>query len=72
MKTRKMMAVVLLAGSAASTWSQVCDAQSQCCLSNLFTGCGSCFRKAPPAYAVAPVHRSLQPLRCQLWCRCSK
>ena len=55
MKTRKMMAVVLLAGSAASTWSQVCDAQSQCCLSNLFTGCGSCFRKAPPAYAVAPV-----------------
>ncbi|MEI6036414.1 MAG: hypothetical protein WCQ91_00635 [Planctomycetota bacterium] len=53
MKTRKMMAVVLLACTAASTWSQVCNAQ--CCLDSLFAGCGNCFRKAPPAYAVAPV-----------------
>lgn len=29
-------------------------AGQQCCLSELFAGCGSCFRR-PPAYAVAPV-----------------
>lgn len=29
-------------------------AAQQCCLSELFAGCGSCFRR-PPAYAVAPV-----------------
>ena len=28
--------------------------QAQCCFSGLFSGCG-CFRKAAPAYAVAPV-----------------
>lgn len=35
---------------------QICSAQSQCCLSGLFAGCCSCFRQAPPAYAVAPVY----------------
>jgi len=53
MMTRRFMFVVLVAVSAATTWPQVCGAQ--CCLSNLFAGCGSCFRTAPPAYAVAPV-----------------
>lgn len=30
-------------------------AHAQCCLDGLFAGCGSCFKKAPPAYAVAPI-----------------
>ena len=53
MMTRRLMFVVLVAVSAATTWPQVCGAQ--CCLTNLFAGCGACFRTAPPAYAVAPV-----------------
>ena len=53
MKTRRWMFVLLLAGSTASTWPQVSEAQ--CCLDAFFAGCGSCFRKAPQAYAVAPV-----------------
>ena len=53
MMTRRMMFVLLLTGGAATAWPKVCDAQ--CCLSNLFAGCGTCFRTAPPAYAVAPV-----------------
>ena len=53
MKTRRWMFVLLLVGSVASTWPQTGEAQ--CCLDGLFAGCASCFRKAPPAYAVAPV-----------------
>ena len=53
MKTRRWMFVLLMAGSTASTWTQV--SQAQCCLDAFFAGCGSCFRKAPQAYAVAPI-----------------
>ena len=52
MKTRRWMFVLLLAGSGASTWPQVTEAQ--CCLDAFFAGCATCFRK-PQAYAVAPV-----------------
>lgn len=52
MKTRRWMFVLLL-GGAASMLPQ--SATAQCCLDGLFAGCSSCFRKAPPAYAVAPV-----------------
>ena len=37
----------------AAAWSLPAAAQ-QCCLSELFAGCGGCLRR-PPAYAVAPV-----------------
>lgn len=43
--------VILLAGVLFVNPAIV---QAQCCLSGLFSGCG-CFRKAVPAYAVAPV-----------------
>ncbi len=52
MVTRRVMMVVLLAGSAVVGGARPCSAQS--CMSGLFAGCQSCFRKAPPAYAVAP------------------
>jgi hypothetical protein len=53
MMTRHLKFVLLLAGTVTMGWPEACDAQ--CCLSNLFAGCGTCFRTAPPAYAVAPV-----------------
>ena len=53
MVIRRAMVVVLLAGGAWIGGGRPCTAQ--CCLEGLFAGCGSCFRKAPPAYAVAPV-----------------
>ena len=34
--------------------SDQASVRAQCCLSGLFSGCG-CFKKAVPAYAVAPV-----------------
>jgi len=49
MKTRRPLFVLLVVGGVASLASS--DARAQCCLSDLFAGC----RKAPPAYAVAPV-----------------
>ena len=49
MKIRRPFFVVLLAGGAAGMMPTACEAQ--CCLSELFSGC----RKAPAAYAVAPV-----------------
>lgn len=52
MVTRRVMMVVLLAGGAVGGGARPCSAQ--CCMSGLFAGCQSCFRKAPPAYAVAP------------------
>ncbi len=52
MVTRQMMMVVLLAGGAVVGGASPCS--GQCCMSGLFAGCQSCFRKAPPAYAVAP------------------
>lgn len=52
MVTRQMMMVVLLAGGAVVGGAR--PGNAQCCLSGLFAGCQSCFKKAPPAYAVAP------------------
>jgi hypothetical protein len=49
MKMRRPYFVVLLAGGATGMMPTAC--QAQCCLSELFAGC----RKAPAAYAVAPV-----------------
>lgn len=53
MVMRRATVIALLAGGALFGGASPCDAQ--CCLDGLFAGCGSCFRKAPPAYAVAPV-----------------
>ena len=53
MKMRRWIVVLLLAGGLVSAGSRTGEAQ--CCLDGLFAGCSSCFRKAPPAYAVAPV-----------------
>ena len=52
MVTRQVMMVVLLAGGAVVGGAR--PSSGQCCMSGLFAGCQSCFRKAPPAYAVAP------------------
>ncbi|MFM1905024.1 MAG: hypothetical protein RLZZ440_2924, partial [Planctomycetota bacterium] len=52
MVTRQLMMVALLAGGAVVGGASPCSAQ--CCLSGMFAGCQSCFKKAPPAYAVAP------------------
>lgn len=53
MVTRRMTVLVLAAGCLAGLGAR--DCRAQCCLEGFFAGCGSCFRKAPPAYAVAPV-----------------
>lgn len=53
MVMRRVMVAVLMAGGLAGVSARDCLAQ--CCLDSLFAGCSSCFRKAPPAYAVAPV-----------------
>jgi hypothetical protein len=53
MNTRRWIHVLLLASAAACFQPRM--AEAQCCLDGLFAGCASCFRKAPPAYAVAPV-----------------
>jgi len=52
MKTLHVTGPMLLAMTAVLGGGQECRAQ--CCLSDLFAGCGTCFRKAP-TYAVAPV-----------------
>ena len=49
MRIRRPFFVVLLAGGTACMMPTACEAQ--CCLSELFAGC----RKAPAAYAVAPM-----------------
>jgi hypothetical protein len=49
MRIRRPLFVVLLASGAAGMMPSAC--QAQCCLSELFAGC----RKAPAAYAVAPI-----------------
>ena len=49
MRIRRPFFVVLLVGGTVGMMPTACDAQ--CCLSDLFAGC----RKAPAAYAVAPV-----------------
>jgi hypothetical protein len=52
MVTRQLLMVALLAGGSVVGGANPCSAQ--CCLSGMFAGCQSCFKKAPPAYAVAP------------------
>jgi hypothetical protein len=54
MRSRRVSIGALLVAGAVCSVPAV--AQAQCCLSGLFsgTGCG-CFKKAAPAYAVAPV-----------------
>jgi hypothetical protein len=54
MKTLRMTAAVLMATAWAVSVPRECAAQTQCCLSEFFAGCGTCFKKAP-VYAVAPV-----------------
>jgi hypothetical protein len=49
MKTRRPLFVVAMVGGMAALTPG--ESRGQCCLSDLFAGC----RKAPPAYAVAPV-----------------
>ena len=49
MRIRRPLFIVLLAGGTACMMPSACEAQ--CCLSELFAGC----RKAPAAYAVAPI-----------------
>lgn len=53
MVTRRLMLALAVAGGTLVGGSSACKAQ--CCLDGLFAGCASCFRKAPPAYAVAPM-----------------
>ncbi len=53
MRMQRFLVVVLLVGVAVSAQPSV--GRAQCCLSNMFAGCSSCFRKAPPAYATAPI-----------------
>ncbi len=54
MNVRRMAGVVLVAGLCLAGQGRAV-AQSQCCLSNLFSGCFSCCQPPPVAYAVAPV-----------------
>jgi hypothetical protein len=53
MKTLQRNGALLLLAIAA-TVGQPAAVHAQCCLSEFFAGCGTCFRKAP-VYAVAPV-----------------
>lgn len=52
MKMPRWVFVLLVACAGGSGLPR--GAEAQCCLDGLFAGCASCFRKAPPAYAVAP------------------
>lgn len=52
MNMHRMAAVVLMA--AGCCLAGIRPVEAQCCLSGMFSGCTSCFRKAP-VYAVAPV-----------------
>ncbi len=52
----------ILSCLTACAWLAAAVAPAQeCCLSGLFAGCGSCFRKAP-VYAVAPVAPVMAPV----------
>ena len=52
MKSLRFLGTCLLV--LGSGWVLDRECLAQCCLSNFFAGCSSCFQKAPPAYAVAP------------------
>lgn len=58
MDVRRMAGIVLVAGCCLAGQGR---AGAQCCLSDLFAGCSSCFRKAP-VYAVAPVAPVAAPI----------
>ncbi len=59
MTMRRMSGIVLTAvGLHLGAGGQ---AHAQCCLNDLFAGCGACFRKAP-VYAVAPVAPVAAPI----------
>jgi hypothetical protein len=53
MNVRRMIVTLNLAGVLMVAGPRV--GMAQCCLSDLFAGCQSCFYKAPQAYAIAPV-----------------
>ena len=57
MKMRPTFTALLLAFGAATPEA----VHAQCCLNDLFAGCGACFRK-PPVYAVAPVAPVMAPI----------
>lgn len=53
MKLRRVTAAALAYAGLLVTFGT--EANAQCCLDSLFAGCGACFKKAPPVYAVAPI-----------------
>ena len=53
MNVRRMVVTANLAGAVVIGGAGV--GHAQCCLNDMFAGFHSCFRKAPPVYAVAPV-----------------
>lgn len=53
MKVRRTTAAALASAGLLVTLGA--PASGQCCFDGLFAGCSSCFRKAPPVYAVAPI-----------------
>ena len=52
MKMRRVSGIMIAAVGLHA--GSVLSANAQCCLTDLFAGCGACMRK-PPVYAVAPV-----------------
>lgn len=58
MSMHRMAAVVLVFTSWCGAVTRV---EAQCCLSGMFSGCTSCFKKAP-VYAVAPVAPVAAPI----------
>jgi hypothetical protein len=58
MNVRRMAGVVLVAGCCLTGQGR---AAAQCCLTDLFAGCSTCFRKAP-VYAVAPMAPVAAPI----------
>ena len=59
MNLHRMTAVVLALTGLCAVGAR--PAMGQCCLSGMFSGCSSCFRKAP-AYAVAPMAPVAAPM----------
>ena len=59
MNMYRMAALVLALAGCGTIGSR--PAEAQCCLSGMFSGCSSCFKKAP-VYAVAPVAPVAAPM----------
>ncbi|RLS33971.1 MAG: hypothetical protein DWH79_05600 [Planctomycetota bacterium] len=64
MNTRRWVGLLSLAGALAVHDPRA--GQAQCCLNDLFGGMQSCFRKAPQAYAIAPVAPMAAPVAAPL------